>query len=148
MQNNFYISGGEQGLLLQEEADFMDDVPRGLAVQSFSFAAPMADVFYAIFYDEGLSMITFGFVAVIGLPLGALFISLFRKEFKLSGVRTGKEFIENMFGAVLMGVGSVLAMGCSIGHGLTGISTFAIGSFIALLFICIGALVCLKIKAE
>lgn len=144
----FHITGGEQGVLLQEEAEFMDDLPRGLAVQTFSFAAPMADVIYALFYDEGPSMITFGVVAVMGLPLGALLGSLLRKEFKFTGIARGKGFFVNLVGAALMGIGSVLAMGCSIGHGLAGISVLGSGSFIALLFIFCGAFIGLKAAAK
>lgn len=136
----FYISGGEFGQLLIEEADFMDDIPRGLATQSYSFAAPLSDVIYAAMYQEGWSVITFGVVAVIGLPVGALISSLARKEFQFTGITNAKGLAINLLGAVLAGVGSVLAMGCSVGHGLTGISTLALGSFVALSFIVLGAL--------
>lgn len=136
----FYITGAQTGQTLMEEAEFMDSPPLGLAVQSFSFAAPMADTVYALLNVDGLTVITFGVVAVIALPLGALLASLLRKEFKLEvGFSGTMDVLISVIGAVLVGVGSVLAMGCSVGHGLTGISTLALGSFLALFAIGIGA---------
>lgn len=140
----FYITGSEFGQLLIEEAEFMDEPARGLATQSFSFAAPMADSIYALWYRESISVITFGVVAVIGLPIGAFIASLFRKEFKPSGIISIKSLTTNIIGAVLVGIGSVLAMGCTIGHGLTGISTFSLGSFVALASIILSALFTMK----
>lgn len=142
----FTVTGGDFGQLLIEEADFMAEPPRGLATQSFSFAAPMADTVYALIYQEGWSVITFGVIAVIGLPIGAFLSSLFRKEFKISGITINKSLFTHVFGAVLVGIGSVLAMGCTVGHGLTGVSTFALGSFVTLFFIIIGARTMLKFR--
>ena len=104
----------------------------------------MADSIYALWYREGISVITFGVVAVIGLPIGAFIASLFRKEFKPSGITSIKSLATNIIGAVLVGIGSVLAMGCTIGHGLTGISTFALGSFVALASIIVSAFITIK----
>ncbi len=142
----FYITGSDFGQLLIEESEFMDEPVRGLATQSFSFASPMADTIYVLWYREGMSVITFGVVAVVGLPIGAFLSSIIRKEFKLSGFSSVKDTATNIVGAILVGIGSVLAMGCTIGHGLTGISTLALGSFLALIFIILGALVTIKIK--
>jgi hypothetical protein len=41
-------------------------------------------------------------------------------------------------GAALMGVGGVMALGCSVGQGLTGLSTLALPSFVAIAGIFIG----------
>jgi uncharacterized membrane protein YedE/YeeE len=54
------------------------------------------------------------------------------------------ELRDHLVGGVLMGFGGVTAMGCSIGQGLTGVSTLAIGSFIALAGIVIGSVATLK----
>ena len=43
-----------------------------------------------------------------------------------------------------MGFGGVTAMGCTIGQGITGVSTLALGSFITLLAIVAGAAATLK----
>ncbi|MDP1620644.1 MAG: YeeE/YedE thiosulfate transporter family protein, partial [bacterium] len=50
------------------------------------------------------------------------------------------------FGAVLMGFGGVLALGCTIGQGITGVSTLALGSFITLFAIIAGSAITMKIQ--
>jgi len=143
----FYITGAETGQALLEEAEFMDSPPLGLAVQSFSFAAPMADTVYALMNAEGMAVITFGVVAVLGLPLGAFLASVLRKEFVFEvGFSNKKEMTFSLIGAVMVGIGSVLAMGCSVGHGLTGISTLALGSMLALTAIAAGAYAGIKLE--
>lgn len=145
----FYITGAEMGQALIAEAEFMDSPPLGLGTQSYSFAAPMADTVYAVLNIGGLSVITFGVVAVIGLPIGAFISSVIRKEFKTElGFSSRRDVLLSVLGAVLVGIGSVLAMGCSVGHGLTGISTLASGSFLALFSIVLGAFVGIKLEAR
>lgn len=145
----FYITGAEMGQALISEAEFMEVPPLGLGTQSYSFAAPMADTVYAAFNLGGLSVITFGVVAVIGLPIGALLSSVVRKEFKMElGFSSRRDVLLSVLGAVLVGIGSVLAMGCSVGHGLTGISTLALGSFLALFSIALGAFVGIRLEAR
>ena len=53
-------------------------------------------------------------------------------------------FIANVSGGLLMGVGGVMAMGCTIGQGLSGVSTLSLGSFIALAGIVGGAVLALR----
>ncbi|PCH83401.1 MAG: hypothetical protein COC02_04090 [Rhodospirillaceae bacterium] len=45
-----------------------------------------------------------------------------------------------MIGGTLMGVGGVLALGCTIGQGITGVSTLSLGSLLALTAIVSGGL--------
>lgn len=145
----FYITGAEMGQALISEAEFMESPPLGLGTQSYSFAAPMADTVYAAFNLGSLSVITFGVVAVIGLPIGAFLSSVVRKEFKTElGFSSRRDVLLSLLGAVLVGIGSVLAMGCSVGHGLTGISTLALGSFLALFSIALGAFVGIKLETR
>jgi len=72
-----------------------------------------------------------------------------RKEFKTElGFYSRKDVLLSVLGAILVGIGSVLAMGCSVGHGLAGISTLALGSFLALFSIALGAFVGVKLEAR
>jgi len=145
----FYLTGAEMGQALIEEAAFMSSPPLGLGTQSYSFAASMADTVYAAFNPDSLSVVTFGVVAVIGLPIGAFLSSVIRKEFKTElGFSSRRDVLLSVLGAVLVGIGSVLAMGCSVGHGLTGIATLALGSFLALFSIAVGAFVGIKLEAR
>ena len=45
---------------------------------------------------------------------------------------------------LLMGIGGVLAMGCTIGQGVTGLSTLALGSFLTLVSIIAGSAATMK----
>lgn len=45
-----------------------------------------------------------------------------------------------------MGFGGVLALGCTIGQGVTGMSTLALGSLMALVSIIAGSVVTMKIQ--
>ena len=56
--------------------------------------------------------------------------------------------IYHIFGGALMGIGGVLALGCTIGQGVTGLSTLAMGSFIALFSILLGGLCGMKYLEE
>lgn len=85
----------------------------------------------------------------VGLFLGVFaggFLAAWRKrELRLEGFDDTREMRRHLLGACLMGVGGVLAMGCSIGQGLTGVSTLALPSFLALFSIWGGALLGLHI---
>jgi uncharacterized membrane protein YedE/YeeE len=94
------------------------------------------------------SDLTFGVMAVFGVILGSLLWSLFSKSFRIEWFASFKDFITHVIGAVLMGFGGILAMGCTIGQGITGLSTLALGSFIALGAIIAGSALTMKIQYE
>jgi hypothetical protein len=78
------------------------------------------------------SKINFGIAFVGGIVVGAALVALLRREFKLEGFERPADMLRYAGGAALMGVGGVLALGCTIGNGLTGIASLAPTSFIAL----------------
>lgn len=141
----FVLTGGDYGQYLQEEAMFMETPPNGLATQSFTFAAPMGDVVY-YFSDPQWALVTFGVIAVFGLAIGSLISALMQGTFQWKGFASIKDAWLSTVGAVMVGFGAVLAMGCSIGHGLTGTATLALGSFMALAAILAGAWVGVKLE--
>ena len=57
---------------------------------------------------------------------------------------TWHDFGMHVFGAVLMGIGGVLAMGCTIGQGITGLSTLALGSIVTIIAIIAGSAATMK----
>jgi hypothetical protein len=57
-----------------------------------------------------------------------------------------KDFITHVIGGLLMGIGGILGMGCTIGQGITGVSTLAIGSYITLGSIIFGSALTMKIQ--
>lgn len=113
-------------------------------VGSATFVAASSDtVMYLMTYTGD----TIGFN--VGLFLGVVvggFLAAWRKsELRLEGFDDTREMRRHLIGACLMGVGGVLAMGCSIGQGLTGVSTLALPSFLALFSMWGGALLGLTI---
>ncbi|PHS36719.1 MAG: hypothetical protein COB07_12295 [Sulfurovum sp.] len=81
----------------------------------------------------------FGILLLLGVLAGAFVMSRFNRKYSfgcVSGLKIHK-LKNNMIGGALMGVGGVLALGCTVGQGLTGLSTLAIASFVAILSIAI-----------
>lgn len=78
------------------------------------------------------SKINFGIAFVGGVLVGALVVSLAQHDFRLVGFEQPADMLRYALGGALMGVGGVLALGCTVGNGLTGIASLAPTSFIAL----------------
>ena len=119
---------------------------RPLAAQSFTFINPMGQT--AGYSASGFSSayLTFGVMAVAGVILGSLLWSLLSRSFRFEWFASFRDFFNHFIGAVLMGFGGVLALGCTIGQGVTGISTLALGSFIAFGGIVLGSALTMKIQ--
>jgi uncharacterized membrane protein YedE/YeeE len=90
------------------------------------------------------SKINFGIAFVAGILVGALAVALLRRDFKLEGFERPADMLRYAAGAALMGVGGVLALGCTVGNGLTGIASLAPTSFIALPAMVLAAAATLK----
>lgn len=107
-------------------------------VQSFSFAQPLGDTLFYGMTASG-NTLSFGVGAVFGVITGA-FIGSFRKgHFRWEACDDPRELKRQMLGAVLMGPGAIIAIGCSIGQGLSAFSLLAFGAPITLISIFIGA---------
>ncbi len=102
-------------------------------MESFTFVAPMAyTVDWLILFSDKSKVLTLGIVSALGVVLGSAAVALATRTFRWEGFAGTEDTANHVVGAVLMGVGGVTAMGCTVGQGLTGVSTLAIGSFIAL----------------
>ena len=113
--------------------------------ESLSFVAPVA---YSIeilmlWSDKSLGL-TFGIGAVAGMIAGAAVYTLATGKFRWEGFGSVADVRNHMLGAALMGAGGVTAMGCTIGQGLSGVSTLALGSFLALAAMIAGCAATLK----
>ncbi|MBS0541006.1 MAG: YeeE/YedE family protein, partial [Proteobacteria bacterium] len=75
--------------------------------------------------------LNFGIAFVAGIFVGALAVAAIRREFKLTGFDKPADMLRYAGGAALMGAGGVLALGCTVGNGLTGVASLAPTSFIA-----------------
>ncbi|WP_119353146.1 YeeE/YedE family protein [Azohydromonas sediminis] len=114
-------------------------------LESMSFVAPTAYTLelLMLWTDKSLR-VTFGIATALGVIAGSLAWALASKTFRWEGFASFDDLRNQLIGAVLMGFGGVTAMGCTVGQGLTGVSTLAIGSFIALAGIVAGSAATLK----
>jgi uncharacterized membrane protein YedE/YeeE len=114
-------------------------------VESMSFVGPMAYglELLMLWTDKSLH-VTFGIASLLGVVLGSAAYAVASKHFRWEGFASLTDLRNQLIGAVLMGFGGVTALGCTIGQGLTGVSTLAIGSFIAVAGIVAGSVATLK----
>lgn len=119
-------------------AVFVDPFAEGVRVQSLTFVAPVARGLAAVMLSEG-SLIDFGVLSVIGVPVGAGTAALLSREYRWEAFDDHREMRRHLAGAVLMGLGGVLAGGCTIGQGLTGGSLIAVSWPASLVGMALGA---------
>jgi uncharacterized membrane protein YedE/YeeE len=109
-------------------------------MESISLTAPVALGLDALMYfSDGTKRLSIGMVSVVGICLGSLISAKLSGTFRLEGFVNRSDLVRHLLGGCLMGVGAVLAMGCSIGQGLSGLSTLNVASFIATAGILMGA---------
>jgi len=142
----WYITGGPIGEQWKETADFMDVVPIGVASQSYTFINPMGDTFYYLMTPSNTSLISFGVAALAGVIAGSFIYSILTRSFRFEWFSSIGDFIKHTIGGVLIGTGGVLSMGCTIGQGVSGVSTLAMGSILTLASITLGAAMTMKIQ--
>lgn len=107
-------------------------------VESLSFVAPVGRVLLEVM-GETLQDTGFGAASVFGVLCGSFLVALARREVQLEAFDDAREMRRHIFGAALMGVGGVLAKGCTIGQGLTAASVFSVVTPLAILGIFVGA---------
>ena len=114
-------------------------------LESMSFVAPLAYSLelLMLWTDKSLHL-SFGIASALGVVLGAALVSLATKKFRWEGFASLDDLRGQLVGAVLMGFGGVTAIGCTVGQGLSGLSTLALGSFIAVAAIVAGSVATLK----
>jgi hypothetical protein len=106
-------------------------------VTSLTFIAPIADALQYVMLSTG-STLNFGIATVGGVFAGSLLTALATGRFQWEGYQSPRHMLRSAGGAALMGTGGVMAFGCSIGQGLTGLSTLALPSFVAVAGIMLG----------
>jgi uncharacterized membrane protein YedE/YeeE len=115
-------------------------------IESMSFVGPLAyGLELLLLWTDKSLHVTFGIASVLGVVLGSATYALATRSFRWEGFASLTDLRNHLVGALLMGFGGVTALGCTIGQGLSGVSTLAIGSFIALGGIIAGSVATLKI---
>ena len=107
-------------------------------VESFSFVAPLGEALLYLMLASGLRP-DFPVGAVLGVIIGAFLAAKIDGQFRWEAPDDAREMKRHMLGAFLMGSGGVAALGCTIGQGISGVSTLSIGSIIAIVSIFGGA---------
>jgi hypothetical protein len=85
-------------------------------------------------------------VTVFGVVAGAFLQAQLKREFRWEGFRSTQDTALHMAGAVCMGIGGVTALGCTVGQGLSGLSTLSLTSMIAVAGIAAGAVLGLRFQ--
>jgi len=124
-------------------ADDFDPVP----VASLTFIAPIGATIQYAMIATGMSL-NFGIVVVVGIVAGSLLSSQVTGQFSLKGFEKPTDMPRYLIGAACMGVGGALAFGCSIGQGITGMSTLSYMSMVALSGIISGGWIALRFETS
>jgi uncharacterized membrane protein YedE/YeeE len=113
--------------------------------ESYSFVAPVGYLLELLMlWSDQTRIVTFGIAGVLGMLVGSAAMALATRTFRWEGFGSVEDLVNHIAGGVLMGFGGVTALGCTIGQGLTGMSTLALGSIIATLSIVAGCVVALR----
>jgi len=116
-------------------------------MESLSFTAPMAYTLdWLILYSDRSKVLTMGVVTVAGVVVGSFAQSMLEGSFRWEGFRSTQDTALHMGGAMCMGAGGVTALGCTVGQGLSGLSTLSLVSVIAVAGIVAGAVVGLRFQ--
>jgi len=115
--------------------------------ESMSFIAPTAYTMELwAYWTDTSTVVTFAIATVFGVGVGSFVYALISKSFRWEHFSSSQDMFRHIIGGTLMGFGGVTAMGCTIGQGITGISTLSLGSFLVLFSIIAGAAITMKIQ--
>ena len=116
-------------------------------MEALSMVAPVGYALdWLLFFSDKSKTLTIGIVSVFGVVLGSAAVALATRSFRWEGFANVGDTGNHLVGGVLMGVGGVTALGCTIGQGLSGVSTLSLGSGLALLGIVAGGVSALRFQ--
>ncbi len=140
----WYLTAGPRGQALLDELDFMDQRPFFAGAQSLTFIGPTGHA--AQYLKEGFAAIflTIGIATIGGVVLGSLVYTMVFRKLRLEWFVSWSDFSRHVAGGLLMGIGGVLAMGCTIGQGISGMATLALGSIVSIVSIIAGSAATMK----
>ncbi len=136
----------EEWDMLAESDDGKPAQGRPLAAQSFTFINPMGQTLGYAAGGFERALLNFGVMAVLGVIAGSLLWTLFSRSFRIEWFSSFRDFVAHVVGAVLMGFGGTLAMGCTFGQAITGVSTLALGSMLTFGAIFLGSALTMKVQ--
>jgi hypothetical protein len=114
-------------------------------MESFSFVAPLAFTLeYLMLWTDKSKLITYGIASAAGVIAGSAAYALATRTFRWEGFRDAEDTGMHMLGGTLMGFGGITALGCTIGQGISGFSTLALGSIMTFAAIIAGSALTMK----
>jgi uncharacterized membrane protein YedE/YeeE len=126
------------GLAFDELAD------RPVAPISLTYVRPTADTIEWLQRFTAARVPGFGVMTVLGAVFGAFLAAKAMGRFRFATFTDAGDTKRNLWGAVLMGIGGVMALGCTVGQAITGVSTLALGSFLTFAAIVVGGRIAMK----
>jgi hypothetical protein len=118
---------------------------RPAAPVSLTYIRPVGDTLQWLSLYTATPMPGFGVASVLGALLGAFAAALAMGRFRLATFADAGDTVRNLLGAALMGVGGVMALGCTVGQAVTGVATLALGSLVTFVAIVAGGFVGLRL---
>lgn len=114
-------------------------------MESLSFVSPLAYTLeWLMMWTDSSRVVTLGIATALGLCAGSFLHALATRTFRLESFRDAGDLVAHLAGGAMMGFGGVLALGCTIGQGLSGMSTLALGSLLTLASIVTGAVLTMR----
>ncbi|PTD96014.1 YeeE/YedE family protein [Pseudothauera lacus] len=115
--------------------------------ESFTFVAPIAYTLELLMlWSDTSRIVTFGIASALGVIAGSALYALATRSFRIESFRDPADLIRHIVGAMLMGFGGVTAFGCTVGQGITGFSTLALGSILTTVALIAGAAITMKVQ--
>lgn len=116
-------------------------------MESLTFISPLAYTLdLMMLWSDTSRRMTFGIATVLGVIAGAAVSAGLTRSFRWQGFGNVADTGRHLVGAALMGFGGVTAMGCTVGQGISGFSTLALGAIATFLSIIAGAALTLKVQ--
>jgi len=112
---------------------------------SITFISPVGETLQFFMTYTGSSINT-GIAAVLGMIFGSFVYAVASGTFRIETFSNREEMTSHIIGAILMGFGGVLSLGCTVGQGITGMSTLAVSSAIALVSIILGSALTMRVQ--
>jgi len=117
--------------------------------EALTFTAPVAHTLDLLtFWSDKNARLSFGVMLTLGVLLGSHLSARLRGELKIESFGNARELRDHLVGGLLMGIGGVTAMGCSVGQGVTGLAMLSAGAVLAVAGLCAGALLALQAQVR
>jgi len=114
-------------------------------MEAFSFVAPLAwSLEYLMLWTDKTKIVTYGIASTASVIAGSFAYALATGKFRWEGFRDAEDTGMHLVGGLLMGFGGITALGCTIGQGISGFSTLALGSILTFLAIVTGSAATMK----